>query len=77
MFYVKNLPLFERVLRIFVGLVLIISGMLYFQGGLGGLWGMLSAVSGVGAIATGFPGFCPACALVGRKLDKRARGNGT
>lgn len=74
MFYVKNLPPFERVLRIFGGLVLIISGMFYFQGGLGGLWGILSAGSGAVSIATGFLGFCPACAMVGRKLDKQARG---
>jgi DUF2892 family protein len=75
MFYVKNLPLSERVLRIIAGMVLIILGMLYFHGGLHGLWGLLSAGSGAGAIATGFLGFCPACAMVGRKLDKQARGD--
>jgi hypothetical protein len=74
MFYAKNLPLVERVLRIVLGLGLILWGMLYVQGGLFGLWGLLSAGSGVAAIVTGFLGFCPACAMVGRKLDKRTRG---
>lgn len=73
MFYAKNLPMLERVLRITVGLGLILSGMLYFHGGLGGLWGLVSAGSGAGAIVTGFLGYCPACAMAGRKLDKRAR----
>jgi hypothetical protein len=74
MFYAKNLPRVERVLRIVLGLGLILWGMLYVQGGLGGLWGLLSAGSGVASIVTGFLGFCPACAMVGRKLDKRMRG---
>ena len=74
MFYVKNVPSFERGFRIVSGMVLIISGMVYLPGGLGGLWGLLSAGSGVVAIATGIFGFCPACALVGRKLDKKAGG---
>jgi hypothetical protein len=73
MFYAKNLPVFERVLRITVGLVLIILGMLYFQGISGNLWGLICAGTGAGAVATGFLGFCPACAMVGRKLDERAR----
>ncbi len=74
MFYVKNLPTLERALRIAAGLGLILLGMLYFQNGLRSSWGLSSAASGVGAIVTGFLGFCPACAMVGRKLDKRARG---
>ena len=76
MFYAKNLPPFERALRIVAGLGFILLGMLYFQGGLLGLlglWGALSAASGVGSIVTGFFGFCPACAMVGRKLDRAMR----
>lgn len=73
MFFAKNLPMLERVIRIAMGFGLILSGMLYFQGGLGSLWGLFSAVSGVGAIVTGFLGFCPACAMVGRKPGRRAR----
>ena len=73
MFYAKNLPMLERVLRITAGLGLILLGMLYFHGGLGSLWGLVSAGSGMGAIVTGFLGFCPACAMVGRKLDKQTR----
>jgi hypothetical protein len=74
MFYAKNLPLFERILRISAGLGLILLGMLYFHAGSGNPWGLFSAASGLGAIATGFLGFCPACAMVGRKLDTRKPG---
>lgn len=75
MFFAKNLPIFERSLRILMGVGLILLGMFYFHGGLGSLWGLISAGSGAGAIMTGFFGFCPACAMFGRKLDKQARGN--
>jgi hypothetical protein len=74
MFFAKNLPALERALRIAVGLGLILLGMSYLHGGSGSLWGLISAGSGVAAIATGFLGFCPACAMVGRKLEKRERG---
>jgi hypothetical protein len=74
MFYAKNLPPAERILRLISGIGLILFGMPYFQGGLGSLWGLLSAGSGAGILVTGMVGFCPACALVGRKLDKRERG---
>lgn len=64
-FYVKNVPPAERVVRI-----------------LGGVTGsalalaVLPAPASVGVavamsmfVVTGLVGFCPACALVGRKLD--------
>lgn len=73
MFFAKNLPGPERALRIALGLGLIFLGMLYFEGGLKSRAGMVSAGSGLIAIATGFVGFCPACALLGRKLDRQPR----
>lgn len=70
MFYSKNLPFLERAIRLILGIGLILAGMMFFKGGLLGLWGAVSAASGVASILTGFFGFCPACAMVGRKLDK-------
>ncbi len=68
MWYVKNVPLWERVARAALGL-----------GGLG--WAALNwhsagalplalAVGGASLALTGLVGFCPMCALVGRKLDR-------
>lgn len=67
MFYTKNVPNWERVLRIVMGLA-----------GLGFAamnWGVSGLAVGVGLMGamlamTGLIGFCPACAMVGRKLDK-------
>jgi hypothetical protein len=73
MFYAKNLPMAERALRITLGLGLILLGMLYFQDGLTGWWGLISAGSGMGIVLTGFLGFCPACAMIGRKPDNKER----
>jgi Protein of unknown function (DUF2892) len=65
MFYTKNLPLWERVLRVVAGLAMLACGLI----GLKGLAvGYLVAVSGMITLLTGFVGFCPMCALYGRKL---------
>jgi hypothetical protein len=65
MFYVKNVPGWERVLRVIAGLAMIACGLL----GLKGLpIGYLLAGSGVLTMLTGFFGFCPMCAMAGRRL---------
>jgi len=69
MFYVKNVPTWERVLRVIVGLAVVAWGVLV----LGGLWGTVVALSAAGIVMSGLFGFCPACAMVGRKLDKARR----
>lgn len=71
MLYRKNLPGWERAVRAIAGI-----GMIGY--GLYGLPGLLSVpgatagylIAGTGAIAllSGFVGFCPMCAMVGRKL---------
>ncbi|XLZ68799.1 DUF2892 domain-containing protein [Massilia sp. SR12] len=66
MFYVKNLPTWERVLRVMAGLAVAAWGLL----SLGGLWGTVLALSAAGMLLSGLFGFCPACAMVGRTLDK-------
>ena len=74
MIYPKNVPYVERVLRIIIGIVLI--GLAIFSGSL--LQGAtplgitVIALSAVFVIVTGFVGWCPACALIGRKLKVKA-----
>jgi len=72
MFYVKNVPSWERVLRVIVGLAVVAWSLL----ALGGTWGAIIALSAAGIVASGLFGFCPACALVGRRLDKARKANG-
>jgi len=65
--YIKNLPVWERILRVVVGVVLVgltLSGIV-------GTWGIAIISAAVVLLLTGFIGFCPACALAGRRLTKR------
>ena len=65
-FYVKNVPGWERGLRVAAGLLMIACGLL----GLAGLLvGYLVAAAGVVTMLTGFLGICPMCAMAGRKLS--------
>lgn len=66
MFYVKNVPTWERVLRVTAGLAVVAWSVL----ALGGQWGAVAALSAGGIVLSGVFGFCPACAMVGRKLNK-------
>ena len=67
MLYRKNLPTWERATRTIAGIAMMACGFL--APGLGGTPAGL-IMSGVGAITllSGLVGFCPACAMVGRKL---------
>lgn len=67
MLFHKNLPLWERALRSVAGLLMIAFGLLA-PGFAGGPLGYIIAAGGVMAILTGFVGYCPACAVVGRRL---------
>ncbi|MFO1380734.1 MAG: DUF2892 domain-containing protein [Chitinivorax sp.] len=70
MFYLQhNLPLFERVARFGAGVgVGVAIGYLDLSG-----WQMWAAGAGAVTLAgTALVGVCPACALLGRKLEKRA-----
>jgi hypothetical protein len=65
MLYVKNVPTVERVIRIIMGLALL-GGVLAWTGPTMSGWilgsmGMVAAVSGL-------IGWCPMCAVAGRKL---------
>lgn len=72
MFYVKNVPTWERLLRVVAGLAAAAWSVL----ALGGWWGALAGLCAAGMVLSGLFGFCPACAMVGRKLDKARKVNG-
>lgn len=69
MFYAKNVGLRERVVRTLGGVVMILCGAVGLQ--LSPL-GLLLGGAGAITIVTGLIGFCPACAMVGRKPVERA-----
>lgn len=67
MFYRKNVFAWEQIVRLAAGAALIGGGLLYLAGWAG------YAVAGVGLYValTGVFGYCPACAMIGRKpIDK-------
>jgi len=66
-FFVKNVPGWERVLRIAVAAAAGSLALLVLPGP----WNWLLASSALGFGATGLMGFCPACALAGRRLRKQ------
>ena len=65
MFYRKNLPNWERAMRVVAGLAMIACGFLALRGV---PLGFLIAGAGAMTAMTGFVGFCPMCAMVGRRL---------
>ncbi len=69
MLYAKNLPLWERSLRIGLGTAAAAYAVLNIDG----MSGWVMGAGGVGAALTGIFGFCPACALAGRRLKKRTQ----
>jgi hypothetical protein len=65
MLYVKNVPGWERAIRIVVGIAMLACGLFAMKGF---PLGYLVAAAGITAILTGFFGFCPMCAMAGRKI---------
>ena len=64
MLYRKNVPSWERLVRIIAGIFMIVCGLV----GLKGMpVGYLIACVGMVTLVTGFVGYCPACAVAGRK----------
>jgi fatty acid desaturase len=68
MFYAKNVPAWERTLRIAMGLIALAFAAFSWGSPLAVVVGLAGATLSM----TGLAGFCPMCALVGRKLDKGA-----
>ncbi|MES2402418.1 MAG: DUF2892 domain-containing protein [Pseudomonadota bacterium] len=69
MLYAKNVPAWERALRIIMGLMAL--GFAAMNWG-GSAWAVGAGIMGAVLSMTGLIGFCPMCAMVGRKLDKGA-----
>ncbi|MFD2261419.1 DUF2892 domain-containing protein [Lacibacterium aquatile] len=65
-FYAKNLPGWERLLRVLLGGAAILGAPLLAPAP----WGWVIAAGAFGMLLSGLIGFCPACALVGRRLDR-------
>ena len=69
-FLQRNLPAWERAVRLGGGLVLAFASVLWLPGGWPA-WAGLAAALMMGL--TGLGGFCPACALAGRKTVGKTR----
>jgi len=70
--YPKNVPNFERIIRIAIAILLI--GAAFISTPVLGAPTPLRTILLIGSalflVVTGFVGWCPMCALVGRKLKK-------
>ncbi|MDR7331634.1 DUF2892 domain-containing protein [Roseateles asaccharophilus] len=64
MIYAKNVPNTERVLRVVLGVATAGAAVVL----VGGPAGWLLAAGAAGLVVSGLVGFCPACAMVGRRL---------
>lgn len=68
MLYVKNVPTAERVIRVMMGVALLGGALVWLGattvGWVAGAMGMMAAVSGL-------IGWCPMCAMAGRKLESK------
>jgi hypothetical protein len=72
MFYRKNMRTSEQVIRLVAGCAIAAAGWVAFRGGVAG-W--IAIAAGTMTLMTGLAGFCPACALVGRRsLTERKSG---
>lgn len=69
MLYVKNLPTWERVVRIVGAVAMAACAWRFRDGPLGWIFAASAAVT----VLTGVFGFCPMCALAGRRLDRTTK----
>ncbi|HMY45966.1 MAG TPA: DUF2892 domain-containing protein [Leptospiraceae bacterium] len=68
MIYQKNVPGWERAMRVGLGLLLVVAAAESIYSGRPMVLSVGLLFSAIGIVATGFLGWCPACAMVGRKL---------
>ncbi|HMC14256.1 MAG TPA: DUF2892 domain-containing protein [Albitalea sp.] len=64
MLYRKNVGNKERFARLLGGGLMVLCGLVGLHAS---ALGILFAVAGVGTLLTGAIGYCPACAMIGRK----------
>lgn len=63
MFYRKNVFAWEQAVRLIAGTAMIAGGLVYLPG-----WpGYVVAAAGLYTGLTGVFGYCPACAMIGRR----------
>lgn len=67
MLFQKNLPTWERALRVCIGLAVVIAA---FFVPVAFVIQWTAAAAGVIFACTGFIGFCPMCAMSGRKVKR-------
>jgi hypothetical protein len=67
MLYRKNVRGWEQITRLLAGAAMVACGMI---GLTGNPVGYLVAGVGVATMLTGLFGYCPACAMAGRKLEQ-------
>jgi hypothetical protein len=67
MFYRKNIYHWEQWSRLVVGIAMAGLAMVF----VGGVPGYMIAAMGIGIAVTGVIGWCPACAMIGRRLKER------
>ena len=70
MFYPKNVPNWERTVRVVGGLVLITLSAYLLVNGISLALAVVGLLSAFFLVVTGFIGWCPACAMLGRKLKQ-------
>ena len=68
MFYAKNVPAWERTLRIAIGIIALAFAAFSW----GSPLAVIAGITGATLAMTGLIGFCPMCALVGRKIKQGA-----
>ena len=61
----RNVPRWERVLRAIAGLVMVATGLFWLGSSPLG-WAI--GGSGIIVLATALAGYCPACAIAGRRI---------
>ncbi|WP_082120858.1 YgaP family membrane protein [Dyella japonica] len=65
-FFVKNIPDWERAIRISLAITFAIGSAALLPSP----WDWIGALTCIGFGITGVVGFCPACALAGRRLAR-------
>ena len=68
--YPKNVPNWERIIRIVLGIALLALSIRPLFGIPAVLWTGFLLFNAAFVVITGFYGWCPACALAGRKIKK-------
>jgi len=69
MFYAKNLPTWERLIRLVAALATGACAAQFWGTPVGYVW----AVVGIAMALTSVVGFCPMCALAGRRIETKLK----